>query len=195
MEHALFLCNYARAVWFGCNLEFLAHSIRSMDIVEWWGNILNLNDMAWKQENPNLPSMVLIIWWALWKSRNNFIFKGIAIDPKKIIGFIQNMYPCNREGDYEKDCSSSPKVLKLPRDHSNNTLLIFSDAAFNIKDGKSSFDYLMMIYNLFVRAGAHYGPKLSSSKEAKARAAILFALKEASCKGFSEIALFQMLRK
>eukprot|EP00268_Persea_americana_P044766 TRINITY_DN4527_c1_g1_i1.p2 TRINITY_DN4527_c1_g1~~TRINITY_DN4527_c1_g1_i1.p2 ORF type:complete len:154 (-),score=18.83 TRINITY_DN4527_c1_g1_i1:85-546(-) len=144
--------------------------------------------------------LISLQWFLLYGGRYGnpetiSFLKGLPLIPKKIIGFIQNMYPCNREGDYEKDCSSSPKVLKLPRDHSNNTLLIFSDAAFNIKDGKSSFDYLMMIYNLFVRAGAHYGPKLSSSKEAKARAAILFALKEASCKGFSEIALFQMLRK
>lgn len=34
VEHALFLCNHARTVWFGNNLGFLTHSIRNMDIVE-----------------------------------------------------------------------------------------------------------------------------------------------------------------
>ena len=79
MEHARFLFNYARSVWFGCNLGLLADSMRNMDILEWWGNILNLNDMAWKQENPNLPSMALIMWWPLWKAINNFILKGLPL--------------------------------------------------------------------------------------------------------------------
>ena len=50
MERALFLCNFARVVWFSCNIGFFAHSIMIMDIVEWWENLLNLNDMAWKQK-------------------------------------------------------------------------------------------------------------------------------------------------
>lgn len=47
----------------------------------------------------------------------------------------------------------------------------------------------MMLNNSFICAWDHYGPRLFSSKEWEAKA-ILFALKEASCRGFFTIALF-----
>lgn len=59
------LCNHARAVWFGSNLGFLTYSMRSMDIVKWWENLMKLNGTMRMQENPNLPSMALTIWPAL----------------------------------------------------------------------------------------------------------------------------------
>lgn len=37
--HALLLCNYVRAVWFSCNIGFLVHTIKNMDIVEWWRSL------------------------------------------------------------------------------------------------------------------------------------------------------------
>lgn len=33
------------------------------------------------------------IWWALWTARNNFLFKGVAIDLQNVISMIQNMCP------------------------------------------------------------------------------------------------------
>ncbi|RWR95049.1 hypothetical protein CKAN_02437100 [Cinnamomum micranthum f. kanehirae] len=57
---------------------------------------------------------------------------------------------------------------------------------------KSPFkiSFLRSCWVAFVeRTGAHYGPKLTSFKEAEARV-ILFALKEASSKGLSKVTLF-----
>lgn len=42
-DETLSLYNHARAVWFGSNLAFLVHSASSIDIVEWWGNLIKLN--------------------------------------------------------------------------------------------------------------------------------------------------------
>ena len=93
-----------------------------MGIVEWWGNLMKLNDTVWMKENPNLPSMALIIWLALWKAKNNLIFKGLTIDRRKIIGRIQNLYPNDNEGDFEKENHFSPTVLGLPKGPPDNTL-------------------------------------------------------------------------
>lgn len=54
MEHAFFLCGHIRAVWFGSNLGFLAHSLGNVDIVEWWKNLMRLNHIVLMQENPSL---------------------------------------------------------------------------------------------------------------------------------------------
>lgn len=54
MEHALFLCDHARAIWFGSNLGFLSHSNRNMEIVEWWKSLKKLNNENGGLEGANL---------------------------------------------------------------------------------------------------------------------------------------------
>ena len=116
------------------------------------------------------------------------MFKGVTVNHIKVIGTIKKLYAFNSEGDF-KNGLSRPKVLGLPGGYWNNTLLILTEEAYNPKNGRSSFGYLMMLDDSFVCAGGHYGAKLSSSREAEANA-ILFALKQASCRGFSRNALF-----
>ena len=67
--------------------------------------------------------------------------------------------------------------------------MVFTDAAFDLKNGKSSYSFFMMNYKSPLVAGTHCGPRRCSSKEAKARA-ILFALSETSRLGFFEIEIF-----
>lgn len=91
VEHTIFLCDHARVVWFGFNSGFLTYSTRSMDIAEWWGNLMKMNDSVRMEKDLNLPSIVLSIWWASWKARNNYIFKGVTINPIKVTSTIKNL--------------------------------------------------------------------------------------------------------
>lgn len=92
------------------------------------------------QENPNLQFMALTTWWDLWKVRNNFIFKGVVINPRKFIGIIQNLYPYDSEGDFKKEPLFNSKVLGLPGGSSNYSSLIFMDTTINLK-----MEYLLFI--------------------------------------------------
>ena len=62
-----------------------------MDIAEWWGNLMKMNDSVRMEKDLNLPSIVLSIWWASWKARNNYIFKGVTINPIKVTSTIKNL--------------------------------------------------------------------------------------------------------
>ena len=80
--------------------------------------------------------------------------------------------PFDSKRDFKNDPSRS-KVLGLLESYSNNILLIFTDATYKHKDGKSSFGYLMTLNNFFVCTCGHCGPKLPSSKEAKVSVILL----------------------
>ena len=71
------------------------------------------------------------------------------------------------------------RVIKSEKD-----VVIFSYAAYKATDGKASFGYVAMIKGVIVDAGDWNGPKVTSSKEAKARA-VLAAIKRAIEKGFT----------
>lgn len=88
MEDALSLYDQARTVWFDSGLGFLAHSNRNMDIWESWKILTRSNDEDGGLEGPNLVSMALTTWWAVWKPINNFIFNSIPICPTNTIRLI-----------------------------------------------------------------------------------------------------------
>lgn len=67
--------------------------------------------------------------------------------------------------------------------------MVFTNVTFNIKDGNQPiYGFFMMKYNKSMVVDAHFGLRISSSKEVEARA-ILPMLKEARSRGISEIML------
>ncbi|XXG73240.1 hypothetical protein AAC387_Pa07g2192 [Persea americana] len=64
----------------------------------------------------------------------------------------------------------------------------FSDASFRVVDGKTGFGFAIWVDGVCVHAKSCEDPKVSSPKEAEAKA-ILYALKEASIRGFCKIHL------
>ena len=91
------------------------------------------------RKNPNISLMTLTIWWALWKARNNFIFKGVSIEPQKLICRVQNMCNLKSKGIANKGSWPNTKFFNYPTDDFNGVLVIFTDAAYHCKDGQSSF--------------------------------------------------------
>lgn len=79
--------------------------------------------------------------------------------------------------------------LKIAHVAFNDVLLIFTDVSNHPKDDKSSFGFLLMKNNALICEDAHYGSKLTSSKESEVRV-ILFTLKEVSSRGLSKVMLF-----
>ena len=74
MEYTLFLCEHTKAIWFGSSLGFLSHVDRNIGIMEWWSKSIEIKDDCGLQKDVNQTSLAIVIWWAVWKARNNFIF-------------------------------------------------------------------------------------------------------------------------
>ena len=47
VEHTLFFCDHARAVWFGSNIGYLSHFDKSVSIVEWLKKLMDLKNMVY----------------------------------------------------------------------------------------------------------------------------------------------------
>lgn len=74
INHILFTCSYAQAVWRSANLHF-AHNRFSDDFE------VNINQILKSSKTQGIPisQRLLPIWitWRLWKSRNDFLFRKI----------------------------------------------------------------------------------------------------------------------
>ena len=133
-------------------------------------------------------SWVLALWRALWKSMNDFIFKGTKIKSISTIICARRMFVASMANNEKafKGPSYNPRDfnLKIPR----GTAHVFSNAPFRAIDGKGSFGFAIWFDSSWDHAGSANGSKVSSSKEAEARA-VHFAMKEARSRGFRKIHL------
>lgn len=57
-----------------------------------------------------------------------------------------------------------PKITRVAGISFIDLLLVFTNVAYDSKDGKSSFRFLLMMTNPPICAGAHYGLEPTSSK-------------------------------
>ncbi|XXG62554.1 hypothetical protein AAC387_Pa05g0888 [Persea americana] len=91
----------------------------------------------------------------------------------------------NNEKDF-KGLSYNPQdfSLRSPRGMAQ----VFLDASFSAVDGKAGFHFVIWFDSSWDHAGSANGSKVSSSKEAEARA-VHFAMKEARSRGFRKIHL------
>lgn len=129
-------------------------------------------------EEPNLISVALATRWALSKAINNFIFRGEAICPDKLLnGWVHNACSFINVSVCNKSIIPAPKVYNPTSLVANDKILNFMDAVFSAKDEKSSYSIYMMKTNSPTAADILFGSRLSSSKEAKAQV-ILFILKD-----------------
>ncbi|XP_028097953.1 uncharacterized protein LOC114297686 [Camellia sinensis] len=86
VEHLLFDCPWTKAVWFGnaINLRVVKGSIPN---VASWTNDLIVSGLP-KDVTMQLLSRVATIGWYIWKSRNEFIFNHIPVDPSATLQCI-----------------------------------------------------------------------------------------------------------
>eukprot|EP00268_Persea_americana_P008576 TRINITY_DN13334_c0_g1_i1.p1 TRINITY_DN13334_c0_g1~~TRINITY_DN13334_c0_g1_i1.p1 ORF type:complete len:103 (-),score=4.44 TRINITY_DN13334_c0_g1_i1:39-347(-) len=72
---------------------------------------------------------------------------GQCINPDNILSLVQKICKGSNIGEHGKVLSPSPVAVRI---------FVFMDAAFNIKEGKSSFSFFMMRYNKPLVAGAQF---------------------------------------
>ncbi|KAF7146373.1 hypothetical protein RHSIM_Rhsim04G0047200 [Rhododendron simsii] len=79
IEHLLFDCSWARAVWFGCNVYLNVGHGHPVSVLRWTSQVMENLKGA---QLMGFLGRVLMIGWQIWKARNDFIFNGNPVDPE-----------------------------------------------------------------------------------------------------------------
>ncbi|XP_072084658.1 uncharacterized protein [Arachis hypogaea] len=90
IEHALLLCPWTRAVWFGSNIQIVptAYNVRSFG--EWIMDKIKRIKTELGSEQEKTLCKLGCVCWCIWKARNQHIFQQTEISSQKVI--IQSEY-------------------------------------------------------------------------------------------------------
>ncbi|KAL7193561.1 hypothetical protein ACSBR2_025213 [Camellia fascicularis] len=83
IEHLLFGCEWAKRVWFGSGVGFRCDDLDLGTIWSCFGKLIASLGSASEGRN-TLCSMVWVAW-CIWKTRNEYIFNHIPVDPIVVI--------------------------------------------------------------------------------------------------------------
>ncbi|CAL9007311.1 unnamed protein product [Prunus brigantina] len=112
IEHALLLCPWAQAVWFGSpmTLRIDTQSFSTLDV--WLNSILDLRTES-KMEKHDLLTMLSFFLWEIWKTRCKAIMEGCRIDPCKVVetaGKAKVEFQKVWQGNANNETSRSPSI-------------------------------------------------------------------------------------
>lgn len=86
VEHLLFFCSWAIAVWFGCNIQILNESGYPCSAIKWTSEICESLPAS---EACEFLSSVAFTAWFIWKGRNDVIFRHAKVDPMEVVAKIR----------------------------------------------------------------------------------------------------------
>lgn len=89
VEHMLFRCNWAKAVWFSFNIRALGDLGGNASVLKWTAEMV---DKMSKNEAMDFRGKVAPIGWHIWKARYNYIFRKSRIDPMATIAAINHAW-------------------------------------------------------------------------------------------------------
>ncbi|CAL5418073.1 unnamed protein product [Camellia sinensis] len=79
VEHLLFDCSWSKAVWFGSSLN-LRIDLGSIPNVSQWTSDIISQASSLSDAKASL-SKIATVGWFIWKSRNEFVFNNLPVDP------------------------------------------------------------------------------------------------------------------
>ncbi|XP_072079573.1 uncharacterized protein [Arachis hypogaea] len=85
VEHAILLCNWTRAAWFGAQVQCLPTYDSVKSFAEWLKKSIQKIREEGKEMQDELISRLGFLCWSMWKSRNQYVFQNIGINPKSTI--------------------------------------------------------------------------------------------------------------
>lgn len=141
VEHSLFLCNVARASWFGSRLGLRSHNIPWDGITSWWIINFETTSPSFLKEY-DVKAWVLLVWWAIWKA-NDYLYRSTPLNPTAILK-CANSVLCEascipRDSPPNKIESMTPRVNT---DFLCKNIVVVSDAAF--ANGRSAFGRIIL---------------------------------------------------
>lgn len=85
IEHLLFWCPWAESVWFGCNVKPFGNLGGNASVVKW---VADMVDKLPIKEAETFMGKVANIAWHIWKTRNDFVFNGVKVNPLSTMASI-----------------------------------------------------------------------------------------------------------
>ncbi|XP_025608180.1 uncharacterized protein [Arachis hypogaea] len=85
VEHALLLCPWTRAVWFGSSLQIAPTANNVSSFEEWMMDTVRKIKSGTGKEHDRILCKLGSVCWCIWKARNQHIYQQIRINPKQAI--------------------------------------------------------------------------------------------------------------
>lgn len=125
-EHLLLLYPWTREIWAHPSLNIQPYSQGLSRIEIWLLQLLNTLG------NPQSLELVASIFWCIWRSRNNFIFRQKLPDPTQTLqGALTSLNTYRRWNSSQKSNLYSPTSSQICKPPSLRTLKINIDVSFN----------------------------------------------------------------
>ncbi|KAI8543672.1 hypothetical protein RHMOL_Rhmol08G0237200 [Rhododendron molle] len=87
VEHMLFWCSWAKAIWFACNIKVCGDLGGNASVLKWADDMV---DKMTVPEATEYMGFVALVAWHIWKTRNSFVFRKIRIDPRDTLAAINH---------------------------------------------------------------------------------------------------------
>ncbi|KAL4367556.1 hypothetical protein GQ457_05G010050 [Hibiscus cannabinus] len=139
IEHVLFFCPYAQAVWRASEFSYSPQKDGFPGFARWWLSMLSLKE---KVEGRDWINLIAFLCWFLWKARNEFSFSNVSPNPidtwcqaeRAFTEYMEAnafMAPITRGGSHDHECWVPPSHgwIKINCDASRSQATKFSGIA------------------------------------------------------------------
>ena len=139
--HALFQCEHARAAWFDSFMGILSNSIQEVCPMGWWKRINKMSGSSPHSSSCQIQAWVVALWWAIWRYRNDSIFRGMDCHPLKILSFASKVVDSYNLTSNASGTQSLKFHTSLPKGASDNIARVLCDATFRASYGKAGYGF------------------------------------------------------
>ncbi|RYR16596.1 hypothetical protein Ahy_B04g073630 [Arachis hypogaea] len=127
IEHALLLCPWTRAAWFGAQIQCCPTALTVSSFGKWMMELLRKMRLNVRANYDLCSSKVGFLVWEVWKARNLAIYQKINPNPIMAVGLpgeppLQGWIKCNVDAAFI-GAQSVGATIAVFRDH-NGTLLL-----------------------------------------------------------------------
>ncbi|RYQ92149.1 hypothetical protein Ahy_B09g098304 [Arachis hypogaea] len=145
VEHALLLCPWTRAVWFGSSIQITPTAYNVASFGRWiWDTVQKIRRETGKDQERILCKLGCVCWY-IWKTRNQYIFQQATINPKQAIINAEQLaaeYHNTTSGSSTQHNSSKGRIGDKKRvtwrPPPQDRLKVNTDAAFQKDTGKAA---------------------------------------------------------
>ncbi|XP_057747939.1 uncharacterized protein LOC130967135 [Arachis stenosperma] len=145
VEHALLLCPWTRAVWFGSSIQITPTAYNVASFGRWiWDTVQKIRRETGKDQEIILCKLGCVCWY-IWKTRNQYMFQQATINPKQAIINAEQLaaeYHNTTSGSSTQHNSSKGRIGDRKRitwrPPPQDRLKVNTDAAFQKDTGKAA---------------------------------------------------------
>lgn len=144
IEHILFRCSWAVAVWFGSGLSYWVQEQWTETTDKWVEEVLC--GRLGKEAGPEVVGLLFQTCWAIWKTRNDSIFNAVLPSPESTMimahhgnsDYLQAVFKLPKESGTISQPSRDGKWIPPP----DSVIKFNCDGAYSSSRSKAAFGFL-----------------------------------------------------